>query len=96
MEAAKAFFAQADEVAEQAPQRVATDGQMSYPRATEEELEEGIEHEVRNFRENPIEQSYREIKQRYCLTLEFGIFESAQRLCQAYDEARNIIDQSSI
>ncbi len=65
MEAAKAFFAQAYEVAEQPPQRVATDGHSSYPRAIKEELGEGVEHEVRNCRGNPIEQSHRGIKQRY-------------------------------
>ncbi len=33
MEAAKAFFAQAHEMAQQVPQRVVTDGHTSYPRA---------------------------------------------------------------
>ncbi|MBD3887135.1 DDE-type integrase/transposase/recombinase [Phormidium tenue FACHB-886] len=41
MEGVKAFFAQAHEVAEHLPQRVATDGHSSYPRAIEEELGEG-------------------------------------------------------
>ncbi|HEY9662567.1 MAG TPA: DDE-type integrase/transposase/recombinase, partial [Allocoleopsis sp.] len=91
MEAAKAFFAQAYEVAEQAPERVVTDGHTSYPRAIEEELGEGVEHEVRDCRGNPIEQSHRGIKQRYYPTLGFGAFKSAQRFCQAYDEARNFI-----
>ena len=91
MEAAKAFFAQAYEVAEQAPERVATDGHTSYPRSIEEELGEAVEHEVRDCRGNPIEQSHRGIKQRYYPTLGFGVFESAQRFCQAYDELRNFI-----
>ncbi|WP_347277919.1 DDE-type integrase/transposase/recombinase [Leptolyngbya sp. FACHB-711] len=91
MEAAKAFFAQAYKVAEQAPQRVATDGHTSYPRAIAEELGEAVEHEVRDCRGNPIEQSHRGIKQRYYPTLGFGAFESAQRFCQAYDEVRNFI-----
>lgn len=89
MERAKAFFAQTHEVAEQSPQRVATDGYTSYPRAIEEELEEAIEYEVRDCRGNPIEQNHRGIKQRYYPTLGFGAFESAQRFCQAYNEARN-------
>jgi transposase-like protein len=55
MEAAKAFFAQAYEVVQQPPQRVATDGHTSYPRAIAEELGEGVEHEVRDCRGNPIE-----------------------------------------
>ncbi|HEY9596437.1 MAG TPA: DDE-type integrase/transposase/recombinase [Cyanophyceae cyanobacterium] len=91
MEAAKAFFAQASEVAEQPPKRVVTDGHTSYPRAIEEELGEAIEHEVRDCRGNPIEQSHRGIKQRYYPILGFGAFESSQRFCQAYDEARNFI-----
>jgi transposase-like protein len=86
-----AFFAQAYEVAEQAPERVATDGHTSYPRAIEEELGEGVEHEVRDCRGNQIEQSHRGIKQRYYPTLGFGAFESAQRFCQAYDEIRSFI-----
>ncbi|HEY9660668.1 MAG TPA: DDE-type integrase/transposase/recombinase [Allocoleopsis sp.] len=65
MEAAKAFFAQAYEVAKRAPERVATDGHTSYPRAIEEELGEGVEHEVRDCRGKAIEQSHRGIKQRY-------------------------------
>ncbi len=44
MEAAKAFFAQAYEIAEQPPQRVATDGHRSYPRAIAKELGEAVEH----------------------------------------------------
>ncbi|MBD3887656.1 DDE-type integrase/transposase/recombinase [Phormidium tenue FACHB-886] len=91
MEAAKAFFAQAHEVAEQLPERVATDGHRSYPRAIEEELGEGVEHEVRDCRGNPIEQSHRGIKQRYYPTLGFGAFKSAQRSCQTYDEVRNFM-----
>ena len=91
MEAAKAFFAQAYEVAQQAPERVATDGHMSYPRAIAEELGEGVEHEVRDCRGNPIEQRHRGIKQRYYPTLGFGEFESAQRFCQGYDEVRNFL-----
>jgi transposase-like protein len=43
MEAAKSFFAQAYEVVQQVPQRVATDGHTSYPRAIAEELGEGID-----------------------------------------------------
>ncbi len=72
MEAAKAFFAGAHEVAQHSPQRVATDGHRSYPRAIAEGLGEGVEHEVRDCRGNPIEQSHRGIKQRYYPTLGFG------------------------
>ncbi len=90
-EAAKAFFAQAHEVAQQCPKRVETDEHTSYPRAIAEELGAGVEHEVRDSRGNPVEQCHRGIKQRYYPTLGFGAFESAQRFCQAYDEVRNLI-----
>jgi putative transposase len=63
-EVAKALFAQAHEVVQQAPQRVAIGGHVSYVRAIEEELGEGVEHEVR-CRGDPIEQSHRGGKQRY-------------------------------
>jgi len=40
---------------------------------------------------NPIEQSHREIKQRYYPTLGFDAFESAKRFCQANDEIRQFL-----
>jgi putative transposase len=82
--------AQAHEVVQQAPQRVATDGHPSYPRAIKEELGEGVKHEAR-YRGNPIDQSHRGVKQRYYPTLGFGVVESAQRFYQAYDEVRNFM-----
>jgi putative transposase len=91
MEAAKAFFAQAHEVAQQPPQRVIADGLTSYPRAIDEELGSDVEREVRGCLRNPIEQSHRGIKQRYYPILGFGAIESAQRFCQAYDEVRNFL-----
>ncbi len=91
MEAAKAFFAQAHEVAEQTPQRVVTDGLSSYPRAIDEELRTDVEHEVRGCLGNPIEQSHRGIKQGYYPTLGFGAVESAKRFCQAFDEVKQFL-----
>jgi transposase-like protein len=91
MEAAKAFFAQAHEMAAIVPQRVVSDGHTSYPRAIAEELGAEAEHEVKNCLGNPIEQSHRGIKQRYYPTLGFGAFESAQRFCQAFEEVRQFL-----
>lgn len=91
MEASKAFFAQVYEVTQPPPQRVAADGHTCYPRAIDEELGEDVEHEVRSYRENPIEQSHLGIKQRYYPTLGFGALKSAQRFCQSYDENRNFL-----
>ena len=42
----KAFFAQAVGLHKEAPEKVATDGLTSYPRAIAEELGEEVEHEV--------------------------------------------------
>jgi len=91
MEAAKAFFAQAHEMAQQVPQRVVTDGHTSYPRAIAEELGAEVEHGVRSCLGNPITQSHRGIKQRYYPTLGFDAFESAKRFCQADDEVRQFL-----
>ncbi len=91
MEAAKAFFAQAHEVAGQPPHRVVTDGLASYPRAIAEELGTDVEHEVRGCLGNPIEQSHRGIKQRYYPMLGFGAIERAKRFCQAFDEVKQFL-----
>lgn len=89
MTAVKAFFAQAQEVAEQAPEQVVTDGHTSYLRAIAEVLGPEVGHEQRTCLANPIEQDHRGIKQRYCPTLGFGEFDSARRFCQAVDELRH-------
>lgn len=91
MAAAKAFFGQAHEVAQQSPQRVVTDGLSSYPRAIDEELSSDVKHEVRGCLGNPIEQSHRGIKQRYYPMLGFGAIESAKRFCQAFDEVQQFL-----
>jgi transposase-like protein len=91
MEAAKAFFAQTHEVAEQSPQRVVTDGRASYPRAVDEELRTDVEHEVRGCLKNPIEQSHRGIKQRYYPMLGFRAIESAERFCQAFEKMQHFL-----
>ena len=92
MEGTKAFFAQAAGLHEDnIPDKVATDGLASYPRAIEEELGQDIEHEVRPCTANPVEQSHRGIKHRYYPTLGFGEFEAAQRFCQAVDKVGNFL-----
>ena len=91
MEAAKALFAQAHEMAEQSPQRVVTGRLASYPRAIDEELKTDVEHETRGCLGNPIEQSHQGIKQRYYSMLGFGAIESAERFCQAFDEVQQFL-----
>ncbi len=88
MAAAKAFFTQTQETADQAPERVINDGHTSYPRAIAEVLGPTVGHEQRTCLANPTEQDHRGIKQRYYPTLGFGAFDSARRFCQAMDEVR--------
>jgi transposase-like protein len=91
MAAAKTFFAEAHEVAQQPPQRVVTYSLASYPRAIDEELGMNVEHEVRGCLGNSIEPSHREVKQRYYSMLGFGAIESAKRFCQVFDEVKQFL-----
>ena len=72
MAGTKAFFAQAIELHEDAPDKVATDSLAAYPRAIKEELGEEAQHEIRPCTANPVEQCHRRIKHRYFPTLGFG------------------------
>lgn len=91
MDGTKAFFAQAVELHEAPPEKVATDGLASYPRAIADELGDAVEHEVRPCTANPVEQSHRPLKHRYYPTLGFGEFDAAQRFCRAVDEMANFL-----
>jgi len=93
MDAAKRFFAQgapaALDVAEQAPERVTTDGHDSYPRAIRETLGAEVTHRCNPYLNNRIEQDHRGVKQRYYPMRGLGTFESASRFCRAFDEQRH-------
>ncbi len=91
MKGTKAFFEQALALHEDAPEKVATDGLASYPRAIEEELGDDVAHEVRPCTGNPVEQSHRTVKHRYYPTLGFGEFEAAQRFCKVVDEVGHFL-----
>lgn len=88
MDAAKRFFKAALDVAEQAPEKVTTDGHDSYPRAIRETLGEGVTHRCNPYLNNRMEQDHRGIKQRYYPMRGFGNFEAASRFCRAFDEQR--------
>ena len=88
MDTAKRFFKAALEVAEQAPERVTTDGHDSYPRAIRETLGEEVRHRCNPYLNNRIEQDHRGIKQRYYPMRGFGNVDSAARFCRAFDEQR--------
>lgn len=87
----KAFFSQAIELHEDAPDKIVTDGSATYPRASTEELGQDTEHGVRPCTANLVEQSHRPVKHRYYPTLGSSKFEAAQRFCQAVDEVSNFL-----
>ncbi len=91
MAAAKALFQKAFDLLQTIPERVITDGHKPYPGAVEKVLGKEVEHRVSRCMDNPIEQSYRRIKQRYYPTLGFGEFESAQRFCQTVEELNQFL-----
>ncbi len=89
MDAAKRFFKAALEVAEQAPERVTTDGHDAYPRAIRDTLGGDVTHRCNPYLNNRLEQDHRGIKQRYYPMRAFGTFEAASRFCRAFDEQRH-------
>ena len=88
MEAAKRFFTAAIDVAEQAPEKVTTDGHNSYPRAIRETLGDEVTHRCNPYLNNRIEQDHRGVKQRHYPMRGFGNFDAASRFCRAFDEQR--------
>ena len=88
MGAAKRFFAQALDLAGQAPERVTTDGHDAYPRAIRETLGPGVRHRTSRYKNNRIEQDHRGVKQRYYPMRGFGSFTSAARFCSGFEEQR--------
>src|SRR3712207_799662 len=89
MDAARRFFKGALEIAEQAPERVTTDGHDSYPRAIRETLGEAVMHRCNPYLNNRIEQDHRGIKQRYYPMRGFGNFDAAAHFCRAFNEQRH-------
>ena len=89
MSAAKQFFKEALEMSGDAPDRVTTDKEVSYPRAIREKLGGDVLHRTNQYLNNLIEQDHRGIKQRYGPMKGFKSLESASRFCRAHDELRN-------
>ncbi len=88
MAAAQHFFAQARDVAGDAPVQVTTDGHDAYPRAIRETLGDRVDHRTSRYKNNRIEQDHRSIKQRYYPMRGFGSFGSAARFCTGFEEQR--------
>lgn len=88
MDAAKRFFKDALALAEQAPQRLTTDGHDSYPRAIRETLGDEVSHGCNPYLNNRIGQDHRGVNQRSSPMRGFGNFDAAARFCRAFDEQR--------
>ena len=89
MSAAKQFFKEALEMSGDAPERVTTDKEVSYPRAIREELGGDVLHRTNQYLNNLIEQDHRGIKRRYGPMKGFKSLESASRFCRVHDKLRN-------
>ena len=73
------------------PLRITTDRSSLGPivgQITERILGRKVLHRTTQYLNNFTEQSHRAVKQRYYPMLGFGSFESASRLCTAFDELR--------
>jgi putative transposase len=88
LDAARRFFKQAVEVIGHAPERVATDGHDSSPRAIRETLGAEVLHRTNKYLNHRLEQDHRGIKQRYYPMRGFGNAASVARFCRAFDEVR--------
>ncbi len=89
MDAARRFFAGALAVAGHAPEQATTDGHDAYPRAIRVALGHGVAHRTSRYQNNWMEQDHRSIKQRDYPMRGFGTFDSAARLCPAFEERRH-------
>ena len=92
MAGTKAFFAQAIGLHEESPDKVATDGLASYPRAIEEEL--GKDSRARGaplHRQSGGAEPSAHQASLLSRLLGFGEFEAAQRFCRAVDEVGNFL-----
>jgi len=90
MDAAQRFFRQALARAGDAPAQVTTDGHDAYPRAIREARGPEVAHRCSRYKNNPIEQDHRALRQRYDPMRGFGTFASAARCCPAFAEQRQL------
>src|SRR3954464_13944448 len=91
MAAAQAFFHSAKSATGQAPDRVTTDGHVSYPRAIRSTLGRRVVHRTSAYKNNGLEQDHRGVKGRIRCMRNFKSFASAERFCRSYDELRNFL-----
>ncbi len=86
--AARRFLRRLIDVAGAKPLRVTTDHHPAYRKAIRWILGRKVLHRTNQYLNNLTEQDHRGFKQRYYPMLGFGSFESAARLCTAFDELR--------
>ena len=91
MAAAQAFFRSARAVTGVTPDRVTTDGHVSYPRAIRSTLGRRVVHRTSAYRNNGLEQDHCGIKGRIRCMRGFKSFASAERFCRSYDELRDFL-----
>ena len=89
MTAARSFFKRALGQVGEAPDRVTSDKEASYPGAISKELGQNVKHRTSRYLNNMIEQDHRGIKQRYGPMRGFFSLVSAKRFCETFDELRN-------
>jgi putative transposase len=95
MAAAQAFFRSAKAATGVTPDRVTTDGHVSYPRAIRATLGRRVVHRTSAYKNNGLEQDHRGVKGRIRCMRGFKSFASAERFCRCYDEFRNFLRSRS-
>ncbi len=91
MAAAQAFFRSAKAATGIVPDRVTTDGHVSYPRAIRATLGRRVVHRTSAFKNNGLEQDHRGVKGRVRCMRGVKSFASAGRFCRSHDELRNFL-----
>jgi transposase-like protein len=89
--AARRFLRRLIDSAGQKPMRMTTDKHPAYSKAIRWIVGRKVLHRHNQYLNNRMEQNHRPIKQRYYPMLGFAKFESASRLCTAFDELRNYL-----
>jgi putative transposase len=91
MAAAQAFFRSAQAATGVTPDRVTTDGHVSYPRAIRSTLGRHVVHRTSAYKNNRLEQDHRGVKGRTRCMRGFKSFASAERFCRSHDELRDFL-----
>ena len=91
MVAAKAFFRSAKATTGFRPDRVTTDGHVSYPKAIRTVLGRTVRHRTNAYLNNRLEQDHRGIKGRIRCMRGFKSDQAAERFCREHGELRDLL-----